>query len=128
MNLNDFLKTVTRSENHDDAVIYSHDGDFLLVMFEDKPNFGDRIDEVLTVMRAIDDEDCVVGFKIKGFRRLISEFKQLGVEFKRKAFIKVFLKQLDWKQDQAAWKTYHLLVDRSDDLTVDTDMVAGCAG
>lgn len=127
MNLDEFLATVKQPDSTEDAVIYSADGDFLLVMFEDRPSFGDRFDEVLTVMRAMDDEDCVIGFKIKGVRRLISGFKRLGIEFRQKAYIKVFLKQLEWKRDQEAWKTYQLLVDKSDDLTVDTDLFEGCA-
>jgi hypothetical protein len=48
---------------------YSKEGDFLTYFFEGVDHFAERVDDVLTVFQAMDDER-VIGFKLKGLAHL----------------------------------------------------------
>ena len=49
---------------------YSKEGDFLTYYFCDEDFYADRIDDILTIYRTMDQADFV-GFKLKGIRHLL---------------------------------------------------------
>src|SRR5438874_11114622 len=57
---------------------YFADGDFASLFLEDVPYFAERVDELLTLYRAMDDHRFV-GCKIKGVRRIMEEMGEFEV-------------------------------------------------
>jgi hypothetical protein len=57
---------------------YSPDGDFLTFYFRADEAYAERVDELLTVFRAIDSHE-LVGCKVKGVRRIVQTIRNFGV-------------------------------------------------
>ncbi|MEM1107271.1 MAG: hypothetical protein AAGH99_01105 [Planctomycetota bacterium] len=60
---------------------YSQSGDCIFYYLEDAESYAERVDEVLTVYRAFDD-DRTVGFQIKGISALLAMFGDFGFELR----------------------------------------------
>lgn len=73
----DHIKSNNPSREFKPVPIYSPDGDSLTVIFEDAPYYRDRIDDFLTVYRALDREssggekDRLVGCQLKGLPEVL---------------------------------------------------------
>jgi hypothetical protein len=50
--------------------IYSPDGDFISLYLRDEDSYAERVDDLLTIYRSVEN-DALVGWKIKGVRRLL---------------------------------------------------------
>ena len=70
--------------------VYSRPGDCLTCYFDPAESYRDRIDAILTVYRAFED-DRVVGFQIKGVKAVIKALGDFGFEFKDGPFKLSFL-------------------------------------
>jgi hypothetical protein len=60
---------------------YSRIGDFLEYHFRNDDFYAERLDDILTVYRAMQDGDFV-GFKLKSVRHLLQTLGDLGLEVK----------------------------------------------
>jgi hypothetical protein len=58
--------------------LYFKEGDFVSYFLEDCPYLAERVDELLTVYRAMDDKGRLVGCKIKGVRKLQQRMGEFG--------------------------------------------------
>lgn len=65
--------------DRDPEPAYLEDGDALVYFLEDVPHHADRVDGMLTAYLSLDD-DRLVGCRIKGVRRLLSEMGRFGVQ------------------------------------------------
>ena len=59
---------------------YSEHGDCLSLYFKDEDSYGERVDNILTVFRSMADDE-LIGFEIKGVRKILRKLGQLGVSF-----------------------------------------------
>lgn len=59
---------------------YSASADSLFYYFENARYYGDRLDEILTVCRAIDN-DRIVGFQLKGISQLVGRLHTAHYDF-----------------------------------------------
>jgi hypothetical protein len=76
-NLTAYLEGKT-AKGFEPRPVYSPDGDFLTFYFRNDEAYAERVDEVLTVYRAIESRE-LVGCKIKGVRRLVENLRNFGV-------------------------------------------------
>jgi hypothetical protein len=60
--------------------LYFKEGDFVSYFIEDRPYFAERVDELLTIYRAMDDHEHIVGCKIKGISHLVERLGSFGVQ------------------------------------------------
>ena len=58
---------------------YSPDGDFLTFYFRDEDHYAERVDELLTVYRSMENHE-LIGCKIKGVSRILDTLGRFGVE------------------------------------------------
>ena len=58
--------------------IYSPDGDFISLYLRDEDSYAERVDDLLTIYRSVEN-DALVGWKIKGVRRLLKALGDFGV-------------------------------------------------
>lgn len=58
--------------------IYCRDSDAVHFFWSDVDYFAERVDDLLTVYRAVEDER-LIGLKIKGVARILERFNSLGL-------------------------------------------------
>jgi hypothetical protein len=61
--------------------IYSQNGDFLTIFFEDKDAYAHRVDELLTVYLSETDNE-LVGCKIKGIKQILDTLGSFSIKIK----------------------------------------------
>src|SRR5829696_3243474 len=76
--LKDFVAGLTRHEGPPEPW-YNPDGDCIIYQTEDEAIVADRIDESLTIYRAIESGKAI-GFQIKGVAAIVKRFGLDGIE------------------------------------------------
>lgn len=64
--------------------VYSAAGDCLFLYFDEAESYGDRVDGLLTVYRALDG-DQIVGCQIKGITAILKKFGEFGLKLTTKS-------------------------------------------
>ncbi|MEX2387032.1 MAG: hypothetical protein WD534_04060 [Phycisphaeraceae bacterium] len=77
--LMDIIRDYRAPEQFNPRPWYSRAGDCLFYHFDEAESYADRVDDVVTVYRAFED-DRLVGCQIKGITALIQMFGEFGVE------------------------------------------------
>lgn len=76
--LKEFIRSNRPEEFAPGRPVYSRDGDFLAFFMEDADHYAHRVDHLLTVYLEMDTSK-LVGFKIKGVRRMLKALGKLNI-------------------------------------------------
>lgn len=79
---------------------YSKAGDCLFLYFDPAESYADRVDGILTVYRAFDD-DRIVGFQVKGISHLVKQIGQYGYHFDEQVELSLVLLIAGFKLDES---------------------------
>ena len=88
--LAEMLRDMEPNPKFKPALKYSAAGDCLFLYLEEGESYRDRVDGILTVFRAIDD-DRIVGLQIKGMSALVKRAGDYGYHFKEGEKVKLSL-------------------------------------
>lgn len=76
--LMEFVRSNQPEEFAPNRPVYSKDGDFLAFFLEDADHYAHRVDHLLTVYLEM-DTGKLVGFKIKGIRRMLQALGKYNI-------------------------------------------------
>jgi hypothetical protein len=105
---------------------YSREGDCVIFYFEESESYGDRVDGILTVYRALDD-DRIVGCQLKGIATLLEranhfkfeiEIDDHGVRFSALLLVSNLIAEQPQYQLPRRRKMYEDLLNRAGGLAV----------
>jgi len=136
-NLRDFVRN-SRPGRFRSEPFYSKNGDFLTLFFENTEFYAHRVDAALTVYLKRDNKD-LVGFKIKGVRRILKTLKVTGRfdltrhvpvgEGEVELQVRILLvpgKALASNREQDEW--YESIEQEAGDIRFDAREALACAG